>query len=81
MTAFNRDLAARIAETGIPLTADMVAHRFAPQHQSESDVKRRLPNCKQCGGQATDKAHDGDTTPSTRHLRMLINAQRPEAAS
>jgi len=50
------------------------SHPFEAEHQAESDAKRRLPRCKECGGQADNTLHDGDQRESTRHYRMLLRA-------
>lgn len=49
-------------------------HAFEEEWMSEAAAKRRLPNCSVCKKPATDPAHDGDQSPETRHLRMLLNA-------
>lgn len=51
-------------------------HPFEPEYQGESDAKRRLPQCKQCGNPASDPAHAEDVGPQVQRLRALLARQR-----
>ncbi|WP_151480657.1 hypothetical protein [Streptomyces albicerus] len=83
-------LRARLAEFERPVGEDPIAyavvgavavepHAFEAEYQGESDAKRRLPNCKECGRPAVDPAHDEDVRPQVQKLRALLAGQRAQA--
>lgn len=67
MTAFNRDLASRIAKTGIPLTADMVS----PNAEREAELEAKAGRMAEAmsAPPATPEAWDFTREWPMRHKR------------